>query len=140
MRFRASRAHQNFDKSRRLLALLSIAALVTGATTSCGLGSSARNIPRDMVSVVIQGNPLGNPDSFYKPATIHIHPGQTVVWIDRDNSAHTVSPDFTYSGWSGGSGILHPGQRYGFRFTEPHTYHYHCTVHPNMFGTVIVTR
>lgn len=96
--------------------------------------------PKHAVHVLIEGNPLGNPDSFYRPSTVRILPGQTVTWVDRDDSNHTVAPDLNYPGWSGGSGILSQGQRYSFKFTKPGVYRYHCMVHQNMLGIVIVRR
>lgn len=87
------------------------------------------------------GNPLGNPDSLYVPATIHISTGQTVVWLERDDSKHTVTPEINApAGWKGGSSILSRGQSYVHRFMKPGTFRYHCMVHPNMFGTVVVTK
>jgi len=92
------------------------------------------------VTVLIKGNPLGNPDSLYEPASLTIRTGDTVVWVDRDDSEHTVTPDVNYAGWSDGSSYLRPGQRYSYRFTRPGFYRYHCMVHQNMLGVVIVRK
>ncbi len=92
------------------------------------------------IVVKIVGNPLGNPDSFYRPATVHIKVGQMVRWIDRDDSDHTVTPEPSTSQWSGGSPVLRPGKSYSYRFTHPGSYRYHCMVHPNMIGFVKVRR
>lgn len=109
------------------------AAALFVAATACDSAPSPR------VTVTIKGNPLGNPDSFYRPATVRVRVGETVVWIDRDDSEHTVTPVVNFPAWSGGSSILHPGQTYSFRFTKLGVYRYTCMVHPNMFGVVIVT-
>jgi plastocyanin len=90
-------------------------------------------------TVVISGNPLGNPDSLYKPSAVRITTGETVTWVDHDDSIHTVTPNVSSSGWSGGSSYLHRGQRYSFEFKRAGTYRYHCMVHPNMLGVVIVS-
>jgi plastocyanin len=92
------------------------------------------------IKVRIEGNPLGNPDSFYLPATLHVRTGTTVTWVDRDDSEHTVTPNVNYPGWSGGSPILKKGQTYSFDFKRPGSYTYHCMVHPNMFGVVYVAK
>jgi plastocyanin len=110
------------------------AAALLVAATAC------ESTPSPRITVTIKGNPLGNPDSFYRPATVHVRVGETVIWIDRDDSEHTVTPVVNFPGaWSGGSSILHTGQTYSFRFTKPGIYRYTCMVHPNMFGVVIVT-
>lgn len=127
--------------TRRALLTALTAALLVGLLVSCTSGSGSP-IPQGAVEVIIKGNPLGNPDSSYKPSTLRIHTGQTVVWVDRDDSKHTVTPDFNYSGWKGsdGSGILSPNQRYSHRFLVVGTYRYHCMVHQNMLGVVIVRK
>ena len=37
-----------------------------------------------------------------------------------------------------GSGVLNPGNTYAFTFNTPGTYSYHCAIHPQMRGTIIV--
>jgi plastocyanin len=133
-------------KNHTTFTLLTLAAagLVLALLSACGNSGAASGSPpkpaTTLAQITIIGNPLGNPDSLYKPATLHIHVGQTVVWTNHDDSLHTVTPDLNYTGWPSGSGLLHTGQRYSFRFTRPGVYRYSCMVHPNMFGTVIVHR
>lgn len=71
----------------------------------------------------------------YTPQTITISVGDTVSWVfDDGGMAHDVvaddrsfrSPLMTTNG-------------YRHTFTEPGTFTYHCTPHPDMTGTVIVT-
>ena len=94
--------------------------------------------PGPTVTVRIVSNPLGNPDSLYKPNSVTIHTGTTVEWVDRDDLEHTVTPGSNYPGWSGGSSILRHGQTYSHTFTRPGVYRYQCMVHPNMLGVVTV--
>ncbi len=121
-----------------IVALALIGASVGGCGSSTGAPPPKTNGHR--LIVTIRGNPLGNPDSLYSPARLRIQAGESVVWIDRDDSDHTVSPDFNYGGWRGGSAILRHGERYSHRFTRPGIYRYHCMVHQNMLGVVIVHR
>ncbi|HUK36630.1 MAG TPA: cupredoxin domain-containing protein, partial [Vicinamibacterales bacterium] len=58
----------------------------------------------------------------------------TVVWQNNDTVAHTSTSNT--NGWN--SGTLQPGQSFGFTFTSPGTFPYHCTIHQNMVGTVTV--
>ena len=127
----------------RTLSAVAGAALTLLALTSCGgaAGSQPPKLPRNAVKVKIVGNPYGNPDSLYVPATVHIVVGQTVEWLQTDDSKHTVTPDANAPpGWTGGSSILSQGQTYIHRFAKPGVFRYHCMVHPNMFGTVVVRK
>ena len=58
--------------------------------------------------------------------------GTTVTWINMDSVQHTV----TGEGW--GSGTLRPGESWSYTFTQPGTYFYKCTIHPEMTGLVMV--
>ena len=71
----------------------------------------------------------------YDPAVIRIKAGTTVMWMNDDVVAHTVTAD----DGSFDSGFLNPGQSWSFTFDKAGTYAYHCTPHPWMKGTVIVT-
>ncbi len=67
-----------------------------------------------------------------------------VVWVNNDDTAHTVTPDHRhadrYSGDFGSTGVLKPGDRYEFLFTEPQEVSYHCTPHPWMTGVITVEK
>ena len=71
----------------------------------------------------------------FAPATVSVTAGTTVTWTNRDQIAHTVSD--TQDGIA--SPVLNQNQTYSHTFTKPGTYHYICTIHPFMHGTVIVT-
>jgi plastocyanin len=70
----------------------------------------------------------------FVPGEIRVRPGQTVVWVNRDPTLHTVDADD--GSWK--SGYLNEGQRYVRRFGQPGRYAYHCVPHPQMRGVVIV--
>ena len=72
----------------------------------------------------------------FNPSSITIPAGTTVRWTNKDAVGHTVTSD---SGGTLDSPLLQNGQSWEFTFTEPGTYTYHCTPHPFMRGTVIVT-
>ncbi len=62
--------------------------------------------------------------------------GTTVVWNNSDGMAHTVTSD-------GGSELASPsighGGSYQHTFNSVGTFTYHCSIHPSMKGTVVVT-
>jgi plastocyanin len=75
-------------------------------------------------------------DMAFDPASVTVKKGATVKWTDKDGITHTVTSD---TGSELQSPELGKGQSYSHTFTTAGTYKYHCSIHPNMTGTVIVT-
>jgi plastocyanin len=73
-------------------------------------------------------------DFAYGPSVLTIRAGMTVTWINRDDEPHVV----TSTTKAFRSGALDTGQSYSFRFAAPGTYHYFCSLHPHMTGTIRV--
>jgi plastocyanin len=73
-------------------------------------------------------------DFQFTPATITIHIGDTVTWVNNGPSAHTA----TASNNSFNTGVLQKGQSASHTFTTAGTFSYICSIHPFMHGTVIV--
>lgn len=102
--------------------------MATMTMPAAAAAATANTAPVATDKVSIQGFAFG-------PATITVHPGTTVTWTQNDEDQHTVTADdgsFT-------SSPLVTGQTYTHTFTAPGTYHYHCSIHPFMHGTVVVT-
>jgi amicyanin len=72
----------------------------------------------------------------FGPATITVKVGTKVTWTNQDSVGHTVTAD---SGSGPDSQLIDQGQSYSFTFDKAGTFTYHCTPHPYMKGTVIVT-
>ena len=72
------------------------------------------------------------------PQTITVPLNATVRWRNKDNVAHTVTSD--NASWDSGNIPVGNGKSstFSFPFTAVGTYHYHCTLHPEMTGIVIV--
>lgn len=73
----------------------------------------------------------------YSPASLTVNVGDTVTWVFDDNGmAHDVS------GVGDARGKLRSPLKksgtYTYTFTEPGTYDYTCTPHPDMRGSVVV--
>src|SRR4051812_8567307 len=62
--------------------------------------------------------------------------GTTVMWVNDDTTAHTVTSD---DGTSFASGLLNQGDTFSHVFNEAGDFPYHCIPHPNMTGMVHVT-
>src|SRR5207253_566443 len=68
----------------------------------------------------------------YNPSPANIAVGRTVLWINNDNTAHTVtegnpSGNTPLNGFD--SGILGPGQTFKHVFDKPGTVGYYCRLH-----------
>lgn len=77
-------------------------------------------------------------DYAYSPKTITVKAGTTVTWTNKDSVRHDVTSD-NESADAPKSELLANGETYSFKFNKPGTYTYHCTPHPYMKATVIVT-
>jgi plastocyanin len=88
------------------------------------------NTPASTSSVTIQ-------NFAFSPSDITVKKGTTVTWTNQDSTPHTVTEMDTQTGPD--SGNLNPGAKYTFTFNQNGTFKYHCTLHPEMLGTVTVT-
>jgi plastocyanin len=73
----------------------------------------------------------------FDPARLEITPGTTVTWTNRSSIVHSVAlddPSHT------ASGLLDPGQSFSVTFDAPGAFHFRCSPHPGMEGTVTVVR
>jgi plastocyanin len=74
-------------------------------------------------------------DNFaFVPAELSIKPGTTVVWVNRDDAAHTVTSDNGVFS----SPIMDSGQKFQYTFEKPGKFPFHCKLHPMMTGAVLV--
>jgi len=71
----------------------------------------------------------------FSPATVTVTAGSTVVWTNDDSIQH----DITFDGGSIASSVLNHNDTFSHTFPTAGTYHYICSIHPFMHGTVIVT-
>jgi plastocyanin len=73
-------------------------------------------------------------DFMFAPVTITIKAGSTVTWKNTDDEPHTVVSDAGLFR----SSALDTNESFSFRFDKPGTYHYACSIHPRMVGTIVV--
>ena len=73
-------------------------------------------------------------DDAYNPKTLTIHPGDTVLFVNDDDDAHTV----TATDGSFDSKGLDTHQSWQHKFSKPGSYAYFCELHPFMKGTIVV--
>lgn len=70
----------------------------------------------------------------FAPTEISVAAGATVTWQNQDEEPHTV----TGTGGEFRSGAMDGGDSFSFKFDKPGTYHYVCSIHPKMIGTIVV--
>ena len=76
-------------------------------------------------------------DNFtFSPAEVTVAPGTRVVWTNRDDIPHTVTGADDPRAMK--SQPLDTGDSFSFTFAKPGAYHYFCSLHPHMQGTVVV--
>lgn len=95
---------------------------------------------------IIKGSANPEQKDNFVPKLVNIQLGvdNKVVWTNKDDAAHTVTPDakFTdlYSGDFGSPGVVKPGATYEFLFTQDAEIDYHCEPHPWMKGKLVITK
>lgn len=68
----------------------------------------------------------------YVPATMTVRVGDVVTWTNQDEASHDVA------GGTFRSPMLAQGQSWSFTFTQPGTFDYICSVHPDMRAQIVV--
>jgi plastocyanin len=71
----------------------------------------------------------------YSPTVLHIEPGTTITWVNRDPAPHTITG--ANRAW-GSYKQMRQGQALTFRFNRAGVYPYYCVIHVGMVGTVVV--
>ena len=72
----------------------------------------------------------------FDPPSLTVKAGTTVTWTNQDSAPHTITSDA--GDWD--SGQLSKGQSFSHTFDQAGTLAYHCSVHPSMTGTIVVTQ
>ena len=103
-----------------------------GTTRPGGASAAASVAPIACTGTGCQAVSIAN--FAFNPASATVSSGGTVTWTNTDSTAHTVTFD---SGPDCGN--LANGATKTATFSQAGTFPYHCTIHPNMKGTVTVS-
>jgi plastocyanin len=71
----------------------------------------------------------------FSPVTLSVTAGTTVTWTNKDAMTHTVTSDTGLFD----SGNVAANGTYSYTFSTAGTYAYHCSIHPSMKASVVVT-
>lgn len=93
-------------------------------------------------SITIQPNSATLGDKAYVPTPAEVKVGESVTWTNDDSQIHTATSGAVGGEDSGSvfdSGILSPKATFDFTFDTAGEYDFYCTLHPQMFGKVVVS-
>ena len=71
----------------------------------------------------------------FSPMSLSVPAGTTITWNNNDTTMHTVTAD----NGSFDSGNIAVGGKFTKVFSSAGSFAYHCTLHPEMKGTIVVT-
>ncbi len=103
--------------------LLALALIGTG-----GSAASADQTARASRTVTVEITSFA-----YKPASLTIRKGSTVVFDNTSRTAHTATRKGSFT-----TGRVKSGRSVSVRFGQRGTFRYHCTIHPFMKGRIVV--
>jgi len=110
-----------------MFSLLFVVAIV-GVVAVSGCTSQNQTSSMGANSVAIQ-------NMAFNPTTLTVPVGTTVTWKNLDNVTHHIVSD---TGAFESSDLTN-GQTFNFTFNKAGNYPYHCSIHPSMTGTIVVT-
>jgi plastocyanin len=108
-----------FGAASALAVVLAFAALFTFG------GSSA--VAQDATNITIQ-------NFAFSPNSVTITAGSSVTWTNMDSVTHSATGD----NGAFDTGVFAAGGSATITFDNAGTFTYHCSIHPNMTGTIVV--
>ena len=69
----------------------------------------------------------------FKPGTLSVAKGTRVVFANNSGVTHNATMSGSFS-----TGNIKPGKAVAVKFSAKGTYRYHCTIHPEMRGKIVV--
>lgn len=125
---------------RRLVLSLAVALLLGGGVAVAQYPDPSTPAPASSGASAVpspQPSPISNihiKNFAFVPDTVTIHPGQTVRFVQDDETPHTVTAvDKSFD-----SGNLNQKETWRHTFATEGTYKFICAYHPYMKGTVVV--
>jgi plastocyanin len=115
-------------------ALLAIAACSNAGTA--GPASAVPSVAASAAASAQAGGPaVTMKDIAFSPTTTQAKVGETITWTNQDSVAHTVTLDDK----SVDSGNVATNATYSHAFTQAGSFPYHCEIHKQMTGTIVVS-
>jgi len=115
-----------------------LAALVMATILTAGCTSYSTPSPSPTTSAVTSTsnqNTVTIKDFAFTPSTLTIKRGANVTWMNDDTATHRIDSDTQLFK----SNDLNKGETFTYQFNDTGTFSYHCGIHPDMKGTIIVS-
>jgi plastocyanin len=112
---------------RRLGMLMGVLAACSLAILTAGVGWLGADAQGGAAVTIV--------DFAFQPASLEVPAGTTVTWTNSGAAPHTVTAD----NGAFDSGRLAPGASFSQTFGTAGTFTYHCEIHPQMTGSIVVT-
>jgi len=125
-------------KSRLMFCLACVILLIVSCIAAGCASSQAPPATAAPTTSTTGGNTVVIKNFAFDPSSLTVKSGTVVTWTNQDGAPHTIVSD-TGSPVAFSSDSLSSGASYSFMFTQPGTYTYHCSIHPSMKGTIMVT-
>ncbi len=109
-----------------MLAIAAAALLVPAAGAGAPALADSGATASKSVTVTIR-------DFSFHPPTVRVSKGDRVVWANLDDVKHTATRRGSFS-----TGKIKPGKAIAVTFRAKGTYRYHCAIHSDMTGKVVV--
>jgi plastocyanin len=107
-----------------------VAALVFGLMLAGIHGAGAATGPAATASKTASVNVK---NFAFQPATLTIAKGSSVTFSNTSKKSHTATRGGAFD-----TGVIKPGKSVGVRFKQKGTFAYHCEIHPQMRGKIVV--
>ena len=133
MALRTVRSRSRLVAGGMVLAL--IIAGCSGSTSSAPAAASAAASPAGAPASAAGGSAVQIKDFKFDPASLTASVGASVTWTNQDSTGHTVTAD----DGSFDSKELPNGQTFSQTFSKAGTFAYHCSIHPTMKATIVVS-
>jgi plastocyanin len=112
-----------------------VSTVLTPFATSTAGPSSSGSTAAASPAATIAPNQVRIADFGFTPPTLNVAVGAQVTWTNAGPSNHTV----TSNNGTFDSGPINPNATFNFTFATAGTYAYHCSLHPTIQGSVVVS-
>ena len=117
--------------------LLALTGVACSSSTDYGSGGGGGTFTPPTADVLIVSMARNLTTTAFNPNPFTIAVNGSVKWGNGDRyDTHHIRADGANPAFE--SGNLAPGATYTFTFAQAGTYSYHCTIHPNMVGSIVV--
>lgn len=105
--------------------------------TAAGAASSVKSTNTTVITIAAGSGVTGSAKPL-NPAILHLHKGDTVKWVNNDNSNHSVTSLLFDSGIVWPKGSAHGNSSFSYRFNQTGSFVYVDRLHPYLGGVIFV--